>query len=150
MRTRRDCNGTKWVRFLSGGTDSSTVVGMMDPARRGAVRRRFRSASKTSSLTNSAYAEIAAKKLRRGPLHSIFVSAGRLFRGSAAYGAAFDEPFGNSSAIPTYFCARLAAQNGSQGSAGGDGGDELFAATNAIGPTRSSPTYQDVPAISAK
>ena len=39
----------------------------------------------------------------------------------------YDEPFGNSSAIPTLFCARLAAQHGKTHLLAGDGGDELFA-----------------------
>jgi asparagine synthase (glutamine-hydrolysing) len=38
----------------------------------------------------------------------------------------FDEPYGNSSAIPTYFCAKLAADNGVKVLLAGDGGDELF------------------------
>src|SRR5260370_17823009 len=38
----------------------------------------------------------------------------------------FDEPFGNSSAIPTYFCARLAAEHQVKVLLAGDGGDELF------------------------
>jgi asparagine synthase (glutamine-hydrolysing) len=41
--------------------------------------------------------------------------------------AAYDEPFGNSSALPAYFCARFAAADGRQRLLAGDGGDELFA-----------------------
>lgn len=40
--------------------------------------------------------------------------------------ATFDEPFGNSSAAPTYFCAKLAADNGVNHLLAGDGGDEVF------------------------
>ena len=39
----------------------------------------------------------------------------------------FDEPFGNSSAIPTYFCLRAAKESGVTAMVAGDGGDELFA-----------------------
>ncbi len=38
----------------------------------------------------------------------------------------YDEPFGNSSAAPTYVCAKLAADNGVTHLLAGDGGDELF------------------------
>ena len=40
---------------------------------------------------------------------------------------AYDEPFGNSSALPAYFCARFAAADGRERLLAGDGGDELFA-----------------------
>jgi asparagine synthase (glutamine-hydrolysing) len=42
-------------------------------------------------------------------------------------GAAYEEPFGNSSALPAYFCAKEAAKEGAQLLIAGDGGDELFA-----------------------
>jgi asparagine synthase (glutamine-hydrolysing) len=38
-----------------------------------------------------------------------------------------DQPFGNSSVIPTYFCAQLARSQGINRLIAGDGGDELFA-----------------------
>uniref|UniRef100_UPI002FD94461 asparagine synthase C-terminal domain-containing protein n=1 Tax=Arsukibacterium sp. TaxID=1977258 RepID=UPI002FD94461 len=41
----------------------------------------------------------------------------------AAY---YPQPFGNSSALPTYFCARLAQKHGVKVMLAGDGGDELF------------------------
>jgi asparagine synthase (glutamine-hydrolysing) len=39
---------------------------------------------------------------------------------------AYDEPFGNSSAVPTFCCARLAKSHGMNHLLAGDGGDELF------------------------
>ncbi|TXC66417.1 hypothetical protein FSC37_12905 [Piscinibacter aquaticus] len=39
---------------------------------------------------------------------------------------AYDEPFGNASAIPTYYCARIAADTGVSMMIAGDGGDEIF------------------------
>ena len=38
----------------------------------------------------------------------------------------FDEPFGNASAIPTYYCAKLAKEHGVNNLIAGDGGDEIF------------------------
>ena len=38
----------------------------------------------------------------------------------------FDEPFGNSSAIPTFYCAALARAGGKELLVAGDGGDEIF------------------------
>jgi asparagine synthase (glutamine-hydrolysing) len=40
--------------------------------------------------------------------------------------AAYDEPFGNASAVPTYCCARMARADGKTLLLAGDGGDELF------------------------
>ena len=40
---------------------------------------------------------------------------------------AYDEPFGNSSALPAYHCARFARESGMDHLLAGDGGDELFA-----------------------
>jgi asparagine synthase (glutamine-hydrolysing) len=57
----------------------------------------------------------------------------------------FDEPFGNSSAIPTYFCARLAAQNGVSTLLAGDGGDELFGGNERYATDKIYEMYQKVP-----
>ena len=57
----------------------------------------------------------------------------------------FDEPFGNSSAIPTYFCARLAAQNGVTSLLAGDGGDELFGGNERYAIDKILQFYQSVP-----
>jgi asparagine synthase (glutamine-hydrolysing) len=59
--------------------------------------------------------------------------------------AAFDEPFGNSSAIPTYFCAKLAADHGVRVLLGGDGGDELFAGNERYLTDKIFAVYDDVP-----
>jgi asparagine synthase (glutamine-hydrolysing) len=37
-----------------------------------------------------------------------------------------DQPFGNASAVPTYYCALYARNDGIEAMIGGDGGDELF------------------------
>jgi asparagine synthase (glutamine-hydrolysing) len=41
--------------------------------------------------------------------------------------AFYDEPFGNSSAVPTYYCAKSARDEGVDLLVAGDGGDEIFA-----------------------
>jgi asparagine synthase (glutamine-hydrolysing) len=38
----------------------------------------------------------------------------------------YDEPFGNASVIPAFYCAKFAAENGVDIMLGGDGGDEIF------------------------
>src|SRR5438093_12284933 len=58
---------------------------------------------------------------------------------------AFDEPFGNSSIIPTYYCARLAAENGVTHLLAGDGGDELFGGNSRYADDRVFQLYGSVP-----
>lgn len=110
--------------FLSGGTDSSTVVGMMTRAAGGPVKA-FSIGFEDQHFNELEYARIAAGKFG-SEHHTYLVGAKDCFEAIPSMIAAFDEPYGNSSAIPTYFCSRLAAQNGVEILLAGDGGDELF------------------------
>jgi asparagine synthase (glutamine-hydrolysing) len=58
----------------------------------------------------------------------------------------FDEPFCNASAIATYFCARLAAQNGVTTLLAGDGGDELFGGNERYAIEQIFEAYRFIPA----
>lgn len=110
--------------FLSGGTDSSTVVGMMERLGRGRVKA-FSIGFQEQPFNEMEYAAIAAKRFH-AQHYTHFVGPGDCFEALPRMIHGFDEPFGNSSAIPTYFCAKLAAQNGVETLLAGDGGDELF------------------------
>ena len=57
----------------------------------------------------------------------------------------FDEPFANASAIPTYYCAQLAAKNGVNTLYAGDGGDEIFAGNERYSTQRLFDYYSDLP-----
>lgn len=122
-----DCKGEKFSEvgaFLSGGTDSSTVVGMMSRLERGAVKT-FSIGFQEQRFNELGYAELVAEKFNTDH-HKYLVGPEDCFLALPQMVRSFDEPFGNSSAIPTYFCARLAAQNGVKVLLAGDGGDELF------------------------
>ncbi len=110
--------------FLSGGTDSSTVVGMMSRLRKGAVKA-FSIGFQEQPFNELEYAAIAARKFQ-AEHHTYLVGPDDCFQALPLMVRAFDEPFGNSSAVPTYFCARLAAQHDVKALLAGDGGDELF------------------------
>ena len=110
--------------FLSGGTDSSTVVGMMTRAARGPVHA-FSIGFEEQPFNELGYAELAARRFGARH-HTYLVGASDCFNVLPQMMRCFDEPFGNSSAIPTYFCARLAAEHGVRLLLTGDGGDELF------------------------
>lgn len=110
--------------FLSGGTDSSTVVGMMSRTL-GAPVQAFSIGFDEQPFNELEYAGIAARAFG-AQHHTYLVSARDCQKALPEIVRSFDEPFGNASAIATYFCARLAAEHGTNTLLGGDGGDELF------------------------
>jgi len=95
------------------------------------------------------YAEIAAKRFNADH-HTYLVSASDCFAALPGMVRSFDEPFGNSSAIATYFCARLAADNGVKTLLAGDGGDELFGGNEWYASDKIFQLYQDVPGVLRK
>jgi asparagine synthase (glutamine-hydrolysing) len=57
----------------------------------------------------------------------------------------YDQPFGNSSVVPTYFCAKLAKEDGVEVLLGGDGGDELFGGNARYAKQHLYSLYSDLP-----
>ncbi|MBN8279287.1 MAG: asparagine synthase [Gammaproteobacteria bacterium] len=110
--------------FLSGGLDSSTVAGMLARSTPGRART-FSIGFEAEEYNELGFARIAA---RRFDLDSVEmeVTPANVTEAIPAIAAAFDEPFGNSSAVPTYWCARTARDHGITRLLAGDGGDELF------------------------
>ena len=109
--------------FLSGGLDSSAVVGLM--------ARRMSSPVATASIGFSdpvfdelSYARLAAHHFHTDHRDEVVVpSAAEVVQALSWY---YDEPFGDSSAIPTYYVSRLARQRVTV-ALSGDGSDESFA-----------------------
>jgi len=130
--------------FLSGGTDSSTVVGLMTRVAHCPVKA-FSIGFQEQPFNELGYAEIAAKKFHADH-HTYLVGADDCFEALPQMIRCFDEPFGNSSAIPTYFCARLAAQHGVKVLLAGDGGDELFGGNERYLIDKIFEVYHNVPA----
>lgn len=134
--------------YLSGGTDSSTVVGMLSRMNRGAVKA-FSIGFQEQSFNELEYADIAARKFQANHFKYL-VGPEDCFQALPGMIRCYDEPFGNSSAIPTYFCARLAAQNGVKVLLAGDGGDELFGGNERYLIDKIFQIYQDVPRLLRK
>jgi asparagine synthase (glutamine-hydrolysing) len=129
--------------FLSGGTDSSTVVGMMSRMEQGPAQA-FSIGFQEQPFNELGYARIAAEKFG-AQHHTYLVGPNDCFEALPDMIRFFDEPFGNSSAIPTYFCARLAAQNGVKVLLAGDGGDELFGGNERYATDKIYGLYHSVP-----
>ena len=134
--------------FLSGGTDSSTVVGMMSRLGCGPVRT-FSIGFEEQRFNELGYAQITAKKFETDH-HTYLVSAADCFQALPHMVRFFDEPFANSSAIPTYFCGRLAAENGVRVLLAGDGGDELFGGNDRYLTDKIFQSYQTIPLVLRK
>ena len=110
--------------FLSGGTDSSTLVGLM--AKFGPQpTNSFSVGFEEEAYNEIHYARIAAKHFNSIP-HEYIVRPNEALDAMSKLAEAYDEPFGNSSAIPTYFCVKMAKDAGVRVMFAGDGGDELF------------------------
>ena len=71
------------------------------------------------------FARIAAQRLG-ARAHEYYLTPDDVVEAIPIIARAYDEPFGNDSAVPTYFCAKMAREDGVQVLLAGDGGDEIF------------------------
>jgi asparagine synthase (glutamine-hydrolysing) len=71
------------------------------------------------------FARLAARHFKTEH-HEYYVTPDDLVRSIADVAGHYDQPFGNSSALPAYYCARMAKDDGVTKILAGDGGDELF------------------------
>jgi asparagine synthase (glutamine-hydrolysing) len=109
--------------FLSGGIDSSTVVGLMSRNMDQPVKT-FSIGFHEDSYNELKYARIAARHF--GTNHHEFIVTPDICAVVDELVWHFDEPFFDSSAIPTYMVSKLAREH-VKVVLSGDGGDELFA-----------------------
>ena len=121
---RRQLDGSKPACFLSGGTDSSTVAGFIGRVS-GKPAATFSIGFDAQGYDEMEYARIAAKAFGTEH-HEYYVTPEDLVAGIPKVAASFDQPFGNSSVLPAYYCALRAREAGVTRLLAGDGGDELF------------------------
>ncbi|MGE5522219.1 MAG: asparagine synthetase B family protein [Rhodospirillaceae bacterium] len=134
--------------FLSGGTDSSTIAGLLAEIVGNDVRT-FSIGFDAEGYDEMHYARIAARHFRTRH-HEYYVTPEDVVAAIPRIASAHDQPFGNASAVPTYYCARLAREEGVDTLLGGDGGDELFGGNDRYAKQYLYSLYSDLPDTARK
>ncbi|MGH7384365.1 MAG: asparagine synthase (glutamine-hydrolyzing) [Candidatus Rokuibacteriota bacterium] len=109
--------------FLSGGLDSSTTVALMAQATNRPIRT-FSIGFDEADFDELAYARQVAR--RYGTDHCEFVVKPDAMEAMPRLAGQFDEPFADSSALPTYYVSKMTREHVTV-ALSGDGGDENFA-----------------------
>jgi asparagine synthase (glutamine-hydrolysing) len=124
VRDYRCADARGWGTFLSGGTDSSSISGILARAHDAPVHS-FSIGFLEDGYDELPYSRIASTHFGLQP-HESRVGEDDAVAALARLVAAYDEPFGNASAIPSLHCTDLAARSGVSLLVAGDGGDEIF------------------------
>jgi asparagine synthase (glutamine-hydrolysing) len=109
--------------LLSGGVDSSIVVALMARVSSGPVKT-FSIGFQAEAFNEAEYARLVAEKF--GTDHHELIVDPNLEDTLTFLTTMLEEPFGDSSMLPTYYVSRMARQHVTV-ALSGDGGDELFA-----------------------
>jgi asparagine synthase (glutamine-hydrolysing) len=108
--------------LLSGGVDSSIVVALMARVSSGTVKT-FSIGFQAEQFNESEYARLVAERF--GTDHHEMVLNPNLEDTLSYLSHMMEEPFGDSSMLPTYYVCRMARRQVTV-ALSGDGGDELF------------------------
>jgi asparagine synthase (glutamine-hydrolysing) len=109
--------------LLSGGTDSSTIVALMARLSSKPVKT-FSIIFRDTDFSEAHYARAVAERFQTEH-HELLVDSD-LEQTLALLTSSLEEPFGDSSMLPTYHVCRMARQHVTV-ALSGDGGDEIFA-----------------------
>lgn len=127
--------------LLSGGTDSSTVVALMARASAKPVKT-FSIGFRNEDFNEAKYARIVAEKFGTDH-HEMIVEPDVLGTVEMLTGS-LEEPFGDSSMLPTYFVSRMAREHVTV-ALSGDGGDEIFAGYGRYGVHLRRQAFERIP-----
>jgi asparagine synthase (glutamine-hydrolysing) len=136
-------DGQKVGAFLSGGTDSSTISGVLGQVS-GEPARTYSIGFAAEGYDETEYARIAARHFSTKH-HEYYVTPDDVVNAIPQIAAVFDQPFGNASAVPAFYCARMAKADGLDRILGGDGGDELFGGNERYAKQHIFSLYEQIP-----
>lgn len=129
--------------YLSGGTDSSSVVAFMN-------ERHFPVNTFSIFFQEAKYSEIGYARTTANCFktrhHERSLTAHDAFEAIPKIIQYYDEPFANSSAVGSYCCALMARETGCDTLLAGDGGDELFAGNERYASDKYFSIYHSIPA----
>lgn len=129
--------------FLSGGIDSSTVTGLLaEQSER--VSRSFGVGFDSVEHNEMGYARITAEHYGV-KLQEYYVTPADIVDFIPRIADIYDEPYGNSSAVAAYYCAKMAREEGIELLLAGDGGDELFAGNERYADQKIFEAYNYIP-----
>ena len=127
--------------FLSGGVDSSTIVGLMSQIS-GKPVKTFSIGFNEDSFNELKYARIAAKHFQTE--HHEFIVTPDLVEIVDELVWHFDEPFADPSALPTFMVSKMSREFVTV-VLSGDGGDELFAGYTRYAIDRKRSGFEQLP-----
>jgi asparagine synthase (glutamine-hydrolysing) len=141
-RHLEDCAKETTGCYLSGGTDSSSVVAFASEKHHPA--QSFSIAFEEAGFSEIEFARTAAARFGTRH-HEKFLTPLDATSALSKILSYYDEPFANSSAIGSYYCAVLAKENGVDTLLAGDGGDELFGGNERYATDKRFALYHTLP-----
>ncbi|MES2263043.1 MAG: asparagine synthase-related protein [Pseudomonadota bacterium] len=145
---REATGGAPVGAFLSGGTDSSTLAGILCEVG-GKPAKTYSIGFEAQGYDEMEYARIASRHFGTEH-HEYYVTPDDVVAAVPQIAQVFDQPFGNASAVPAFYCARMARADGVTRMFGGDGGDELFGGNERYSKQHVFALYEKVPALVRK
>lgn len=142
---RRVSDENKTGAFLSGGLDSSTIAGVLSEVVQGKAQA-FSIGFDAEGYDEIDYARITARHFDLD-LHEYYVTPDDVVGALPTIAASYDEPFGNSSALPAWFCAKFAREHDVECLLAGDGGDEIFAGNERYAKQKLFELYARIPRL---
>ena len=142
-RHLENCEPARTGCYLSGGTDSSSVVAFVSEKHKPA--QSFSIAFEEQGFSEIDFARTAAASFQTRHREK-WLKAQDASAAVEKLVEYYDEPFANSSAVGSYYCALMAKENGVNTLLAGDGGDEIFGGNERYARDKYFAVYHALPA----